>query len=184
MTPQLPTESMSAVMVTVLLVTAVAAFTDAKSGRIPNWLTFPAILLPPIVLGLFHGVNGLALSASGLLVCFIVPFVLFRARAMAGGDVKLFAAIGALVGPEVGLEAQFYSMAAAAIIALGLQAKNGKLLATLRNTLFVALNPVLPKKRRRTIAREQMDEIRLGVPIFIGTLTALVLRVPALLSET
>ncbi|HEY8428461.1 MAG TPA: hypothetical protein VIL20_08815, partial [Sandaracinaceae bacterium] len=104
--------------------------------------------------------------------------IIFYREGMAGGDVKLFAAIGALAGGldggvELGLSAQFLSLVAASIYAVGQLAWNGRLLASLGNALFIGLNPVLPRRWRRTIPRELMHRIRLGAAILLGTVIAL-----------
>lgn len=161
-----------------LLVTAIAAVTDWRTGHIPNWLTLPVIAVAPLVHGMLSGVEGFLLSAGGIVVCGAVPYLLFRRDAMAGGDVKLFAAIGAIVGLFVGIEAQFFAIVAAALFALGRLAWEGKLLRTLANSVFLGLNPVLPAKWRREITPELMNRIRLGAPIFVGTSIAVLLRSP------
>lgn len=67
-------------------VATAAGLLDARSGRIPNVLTVPA-LVAGIVLG----------TPWGLLAA--LPLVrLFARRHAAGGDVKLAAAMGALLG--------------------------------------------------------------------------------------
>ncbi|MEZ4254435.1 MAG: hypothetical protein R3A78_01775 [Polyangiales bacterium] len=38
-----------------VLATAVAAFTDSRTGHIPNWITFPPILLAPVANGVVLG---------------------------------------------------------------------------------------------------------------------------------
>jgi prepilin peptidase CpaA len=157
----------------VLGLAGIAAFTDVRRGEIPNWLTLPVLLLAPIVHGLISGVSGLLTSLLGLLVCSLVPLLVYYRRGMAGGDVKLFAAIGAVGGVYVGLEAQFLSLIAASIYAVGQLAWNGRLLASLGNSLFLGLNPILPRRWRRSIPHELMHRIRLGAAILLGTLIAL-----------
>ncbi len=162
----------------VLILACVAAFTDVRRGEIPNWLTLPALVIAPIAHGLIDGGHGLLGSLVGMLVCSIVPLIIFYREGMAGGDVKLFAAIGAVAGGlehgvELGLSAQFLSLIAASVYAVGQLAWNGRLLASLGNSLFLGLNPVLPRKWRRTIPRELMHRIRLGAAILLGSLIAL-----------
>lgn len=166
----------------VLLIAGIAAFTDVRKGEIPNWLTLPILLLAPIAHGLASGVSGLLDSVIGLLVCAIVPLILFYRGGMAAGDVKVFAAIGAVAGVYLGLEAQLLSMMAAAIYALGYLAWNGKLFASLGNSVFVGLNPVLPRRWRRTIPVELMHRIRLGAAIFLGSALVIVDKHPELWS--
>ena len=162
----------------VLVLACIAAFTDVRRGEIPNWLTLPVRVSGPIVHGMLGGGDGRLGSLVGVLVCSIVPLIIFYREGMAGGDVKLFAAIGALAGGldggvELGLSAQFLSLVAASIYAVGQLAWNGRLLASLGNALFIGLNPVLPRRWRRTIPRELMHRIRLGAAILLGTVIAL-----------
>ncbi len=164
-------------LVAALVLTALAAVFDARTGHIPNWLVLPPIVLAPLVWlaygGFWRGDRGsFAWSLLGMLLCALVPLILFRQRAIGAGDVKLFAAVGALVLPSVGVEAQFYSFCAGSLFALARLAWEGKLLRTLGNTFYLAINPVLPKKYRRPIARELMTKMRFAAAIFVGTLLA------------
>src|SRR5690606_15897634 len=142
---------------------------------IPNWLTLPPLILAPVAHvalgGPWAGLG--AIAAIGL--CGLVPYVLFRRGAAGGGDVKLFAAIGAITGLAIGLEAQMFTFMAAALISLGRLAWNGQLFRTMRNALFLGLNPILPKTWRREIVPELMTMVRLGAFAFVGTLVALAL---------
>jgi prepilin peptidase CpaA len=167
-------------LVACIVLTAVAAVFDARTGHIPNWITLPPLVLAPLVWlaygGLWRTDRGLTSNFIGSLVsmflCALVPLLLFRMKAIGAGDVKLFAAIGALVLMDTGIQALFYSFCAGALFALARLAWEGKLLRTLANTLFLAVNPMLPKKYRRPIARELMTKMRFAVAIFVGTLVA------------
>jgi prepilin peptidase CpaA len=164
-----------------IVVTAIAAFTDWKSGIIPNWLTGTGILAGPIVHGLSHGWEGLLGCLLAVVFCGAVPvFMLFRGG-MFGGDVKLFLAIASLAGWGVGIEAQLLAYTVAAVYALGRLAWDGALLRTLSNTVFIVVNPVLPHRLRRPIAPELLSTLRLGGPIFAGTTLAVVGRIQSLL---
>ena len=80
------------------LVIAAAAY-DVPFRRIPNWLTATGVLLGLAMnTFLYQGWPGLKMSLIGLAVSFGVYFVLYSLRAMGAGDVKLMAAIGAMVG--------------------------------------------------------------------------------------
>jgi len=160
------------IQVAVIALVGIAAFTDVRGGVIPNWLTLPPLVVAPIAHGLVDGVRGLLASVLGMLICALVPLLVFYRGGMHGGDVKLFAAIGAVGGLYLGLETQFLALVAASVYALGQLAWNGKLLSSLASSFFLGLNPVLPKRMRRTIAPELMHRIRLGAAILLGAAIA------------
>ena len=153
---------------------------ERKEGEIPNWLTLGSLALAPLVHlvvgfkvgGMRVGLEAAGISVLGALLCAIVPFLLFRVGAGGGGDLKLFAAIGAICRPVVGIEAQFYAFLAAALIAPARLAWEGKLGKVLGNSMWLALNPLLPEKKRREIKPETLTWFRLGPAIFAGTLAA------------
>ena len=72
---------------------AIAAFTDIRTRRIPNWLT-----LTGLVTGL--ATQNLRTAALGAALGFALYFPLFALRARGAGDVKLFTAVGSFLGPH------------------------------------------------------------------------------------
>jgi prepilin peptidase CpaA len=87
-----------------LLVAIVAAAWDLSSRRIPNWLTIGALAAGVVLRGLLNGAPGLAQAVVGAFAAGFPAVLLFRLRAMGGGDVKLLAACGALIGPAAGFQ--------------------------------------------------------------------------------
>ncbi len=161
-----------------ILVCAVAALVDWRTGHIPNWLTFGAVGVAPIAhvfLTLAHGghraeaASDGGLSVLGAVLAAIIPIGLFRASALGGGDVKLFAALGALLLPLGGLEAELWSFCAAATLAPVRLAWEGKLFQTVTNAAYIMANPFLPKARRRELDRENVSWFRMGPAILLGT---------------
>ena len=153
-----------------LCLTGTAAVTDARRGLIPNWLTLPALASFPLAQLTSAGPGGLRDACLGVVACSLVPLLLFRAGAMGGGDVKLFAAIGAWCGSSLGLELQLVSYCLAAVFALCVLAYRGALLATLLRALALLCGPLLPARLRATAQPEQPMQVRLGVAIFAATL--------------
>lgn len=159
-----------------LLISLIAAITDWRTGEIPNWLTLGPLAIAPLaqaaVAVVMAGakVAGLEFGASllGALLCGIAPALLVITGGGFAGDLKLLMAIGAILGPMKGLEAEMYSFLAACVFSLGRMAYEGKLLKTLSNTLFLAINPFLPKQRRRVLSPEMMSMIRFGPAAFVG----------------
>lgn len=153
-------------------ITAVAAFTDMRTGHIPNWLTLPFLVIAPLFHGLTGGASGLLGSLLAIAICGAVPVLMFWLEAMAGGDLKLFAAVAAIIGVDAGLEAEFLAFIVAGIYALGRLAWQGTLLRSLGNSVAIALNVFLPRRLRRRISPELLEPLRLGGAIFAGTLIA------------
>jgi prepilin peptidase CpaA len=160
-----------------LAITLVAAFTDARTGLIPNWLTLPTLALAPLVQLAVGGSHALVMSLVGCVVCGLVPLCLFRAGAMGGGDVKLLSGIGALAGPLAGLEVQLLAynvLVAFALIALALR---GELRAVLRRTWRLLVRGRSQRDPEATGAPEVLTTFRLGAPIFVAALTSAALEV-------
>lgn len=165
-----------------LALAAGAAFTDARTGHIPNALTLPPLVLAPFFYLVAFGPHLAAMSLVSALLCGFVPYLMFRRGAAGGGDVKLLAAVGAIAGASFGIETQLFGFALAVFASLLLLAYQGRLLATLSNALFLGINPILPKRYRRIPTHENMSTVRMGIPFFIGALLAAWLRAGSLVS--
>ena len=161
-----------------LVITACAAFTDLRTGQIPNWITLPPLLAAPLVYLLAGGPEALLSSAFGALVCAAVPALVFfvSPAGMGGGDVKLLAAIGALAGAYVGIEIELYSFLAISAYALLVLAWRGQLRSALRNSVLTFLNLFLPRERCWPIVTESMTTLRLGGAILVASLYCLTLQ--------
>lgn len=173
-----PTTSILLTHVLLGLVVGVAAIIDARTGRIPNRLTFPALLLGPVFWLIAFGKFGLAESLAGILLCGVPPLLAFRAGGMPGGDLKLFAAIGGLVGPVMGIEIEFFSMFAAGLFGVCLLAFRGRLRETFGQAYVRLMNRMLPKKWHREEREIERMTIRIGPFAFVGSLIAIVQRLP------
>lgn len=156
-----------------LALTSIAAFTDARSGVIPNWLTLPSLLIAPLVQFRFAGPGAFAFALAAIVGCGIVPLLLFGMRAIGGGDVKLFAAIGAIVGTDLGLQVQLASYVLLAFCGLCVLAYRGQLLATLGRALLLLMAPLRTKAKRALPPDHALVSMRLGPAIF-GAALALV----------
>lgn len=175
--------ALQAFLLAAVVISAIGAATDLRSGEIPNWLTLGPLALAPLVhlgvtaarSGLREGLEAAGFSVLGAVVCALVPYVLFVKGGMFGGDVKLLAALGAICRPLLGIEAEFYAFIAAAVLAMAKMTWDGKLLRVLGNTARLAFNPFLPEAKRRPIENEMMTLMRFGPAIFLGMLaTALI----------
>jgi prepilin peptidase CpaA len=159
-----------------LLIALIAGLTDLRCGLIPNWLTFPALLVAPLMAAAADGWRGAIGALLGIVVCGSVPLIFHHLGAMGGGDVKLFAALGALGGPSIGLEIELLALSCAFFWGLIVLAFRGDLLRSLATSGRLALNAFVPESRRRPIAPEQLTTLRLGAAMFAGTLIAVLGR--------
>ncbi|MFI5298022.1 MAG: prepilin peptidase [Polyangiales bacterium] len=166
-------------MAIALAATAIGAVTDLRTGHIPNWLTLSGIALGLGSNAALHAREGargaftaFGFSLLGMLTCASIPLVLWLAdeNSILPGDIKMIAAVGALLRTLVGLEATFYAFIAAMIFAGARMAWEGKLLKTLGNSLTLVVNPLRPKDKRRTIEPAMMTSMRFGPFIFAGVL--------------
>ncbi|WP_202078145.1 A24 family peptidase [Caldalkalibacillus salinus] len=99
-----------------LLVICIAFYTDIRTNKIPNALTIGAVLAGGLFHLLSHGVSGLILATSGLLIGGGIFFILYLIGGVGAGDVKLFAGIGALGGIDFVLYCAMYSILYAAFV--------------------------------------------------------------------
>lgn len=158
-----------------ILATGVAAVIDARRGIIPNTITLPLLGTALVAHGLFFGAHGLVFAVLGAGLCGIVPFVMFQKGAMGGGDVKMFTALGALLGPHAGLEAMFLSLLVGTIYGCARLAFRGELLATLGRSLRLVAG-TFSRRLRGTTPAGVAATMPLGPAIFVGTVLAAFLR--------
>ena len=100
--------------------TGLAAVIDLRTRRIPNALTAALAVIGIGIAAAKLGPIGLggALLGCALGLAFMLPGHLFGATG--AGDVKLFAAAGALLGPATTVQAFLYTAIIGGILAIGL----------------------------------------------------------------
>jgi prepilin peptidase CpaA len=167
-----------------VLVALVAAVADLRSGRIPNVLTVSTSLMGLTWHTVAHGLAGAVESLVALAVCIAVPGIVYRAsqgNAIGGGDIKLFAALGALLGPMHGLEVELSAFLLIGVYALFSLAFRGQLGRTLIRALWVTVGLFLPRQRQKL--RDDgvgMVSMRMGPAIALAVVTVLCLPYLAL----
>lgn len=96
----------------------VVCYYDVKQSRIPNWLNVSGALAGLLYHLIVNHIDGLINSVFGLLAGGIIMLILYVFKAIGAGDVKLFAAVGAICGVLFTLYAVMYSIIFAGIIGL------------------------------------------------------------------
>ena len=118
-------------------VAVVSAITDVRERRIPNRITYPAMIAGLGLQAAVYGWLGLLLGLEGGLLFGVTFFLFYMVRAMGAGDVKLAFALGCIVGPTNSLRVMFATAMAGAALALIVMIATGRVLQTLRSTLSV-----------------------------------------------
>jgi len=80
----------------VIIAAGIAAWTDLKTGEIPNWLNYPLIALGVLFNLVFFDAWALGIGAA----IFAIGYLLYYSGKIGGGDVKLFSGL-ALVMPFI-----------------------------------------------------------------------------------
>ncbi len=126
------------IRVLLVLLVAVAGIYDLRYRRIPNWLTVSGVVLGVGMNTFLYEMPGLKFSLWGFGVALAVYLPLYAIRAMGAGDVKLMAAVGALVGGPWNWLAVFAITAIlGGVVAVLLVATKGRVRNTLGNILYM-----------------------------------------------
>jgi len=125
---------------TATVAASLAAVVDLRHRRIPNWLT-ASVLIAGIALNIWRGgMAGGALALAGALLGLAILLPFYAIRAMGAGDVKLLAALGAVLGPQMLVSVAVYAALAGGVISMLMLAHDGRLWFVLRQ-IFVEHRP-------------------------------------------
>lgn len=130
--------------VILVLLLLIAGFSDVKDKKVPNKLTFPIILLGFILNIMINGFNGIVISVLGFLLGLVIFFIPFAFGLMGGGDVKLMAAIGALMGWKFTLVSAAFSAVSGIVVVVGYLIYKGRLF-TYFKPYFVGMGRLILK---------------------------------------
>lgn len=97
---------------------AAASVIDIERRSIPNYLTGTLFTVGLCVNADHDGWTGLYGSALGTVVALAIVWLFYRHRWLGGGDVKLFAAIGAVTGPLEPFTIAVYSLAVSSAVTI------------------------------------------------------------------
>jgi prepilin peptidase CpaA len=168
------THKMSAAPVQIALFLPLAifiAYYDVRYRRIPNAFVLATFLSGLAMNTILGGLPGTFASLVGFGIGFVLMFLLHVFGAMGAGDVKLFAAVGAVTGAHLILPTFIVVVLTGGVLALVSILRTGAVLTTMHRVLqiFVGLLPgwemprfAVPTDRRKTIPY--------GVAITIGSI--------------
>ena len=115
-----------------------AAAIDLRTRRVPNVLTAGIALVGLAIAAMGLGRVGIWLALAGCLVGLALMLPGYLIGAMGGGDVKLLAAVGTLLGPGATLRAFVASAIAGGLIAVVVAWRRGRLTATVTGAAALA----------------------------------------------
>jgi len=164
-------EAMNPLIIILPPLFVIAVYTETKSHRIPNWLTGSAIVCAVLGAVLVGGLGGGKSALLGMLVGggVFLPFCLMGS--VGGGDLKLMASVGAVVGYPVVWWALYYTCLAGGALALLYMIWTGQLVRG-----FTKLFRLLIGKRRESgRGLKKALTVPYGVAIAIGTMWAILL---------
>jgi len=146
-------------------------YTDVRYRRIPNKLVLVTLLVGLGVNTIFGGSHGLLLSLGGFALAFALMFFFHVFGTMGAGDVKLFAAIGAINGLPLVLPTLLVVALTGGVLAVGKMIYSRRVGATMFGVcqFFYGLLPgqTVP---RFAIPADRSYTLPYAVPICFGSL--------------
>jgi Flp pilus assembly protein protease CpaA len=120
-----------------------AAIVDLRQRRIPNWLTF-SLMLGGLCLATagISPAGSFSHSAAGLGLGFGLALILYLLGAWGAGDLKLFAGVGAWIGPLPLLFVFALAAIGGMIVALWVSARHGKLGKLLNDSALITVSAI------------------------------------------
>lgn len=156
-------------LVLVLVIAAVAAYTDVRTRRIPNALP-AALLAAGITLHAMHGWQSAAISIGLFVGVFAFGTFLFSYKLIGGGDVKLIAASAAALGWPDTAAFLLYTMLAGGLLGVALSLAHGRLRAVCGNVKTIVF-PMLSGVRPAPLSSSAVGTMPYGLAIFAGAAT-------------
>jgi prepilin peptidase CpaA len=141
-----------------LVAVLVATVTDLRWRRIPNWLTVSTLVLGFALNALIAypaPVEGVWLAAKGFAFAFALNLVMYMLHMTGAGDVKLLAAVGAMVGCSDFVGIFLLTAMIGGVLAIILMTIKGRVRQTLWNLCFMVSE--LVKFHAPHLTREQLD---------------------------
>lgn len=159
-----------------LVLLLMAAVSDWRFYRIPNWLTFGGMVFA-LVYGTFAArtpAAGATHALGGLATGFAIMLPFYVLGIMGAGDVKLMAMVGAFLGPQQTLVAILFTCIAGGVAAIAFaihRRRLGHMLANVRDAAqgIVVSGIVGIRPSGAVDARQSIGKLPYGICICAGT---------------
>jgi prepilin peptidase CpaA len=152
-------------------VAVLITYYDVRYRRIPNAFVLATLAGGLAINTIFGGLNGLYQSVGGFALAFVLMFMLHIFGAMGAGDVKLFAAIGAVTGAALVLPTFLVVILTGGLLAFVSIIRAGVFMTTMHRVLQILVG-LLPgwEMPRFTVPSDRRHTIPYGVAITIGSI--------------
>ncbi len=150
-----------------------AAATDLRSRRIPNWLTVPGLLIGVAANTALGGWSGLKASLLGATVglTLLLPFVLLRS--LGAGDWKLAGALGAFTGPSLLIDLLLGSVLVAGVMAMALVIYKRRTRETVRNIGHILVSLVTFRLPGERVSLDNPESLKVPYGVALAFTVAL-----------
>jgi prepilin peptidase CpaA len=152
----------------------VIAYYDVRYRRIPNAFVLAAFSGGVLMNAILGGLQGVYSSITGCALAFFLMFMFHIFGAMGAGDVKLFAAIGAVIGAPLVVPTFLVVVLTGGLLAVVSIIRAGILITTMQRVLqiFVGMLPgwQMPKF---TVPLDRKHTIPYGVAITMGSIISI-----------
>ena len=151
----------------------IIAYMDVRYRRIPNKLVLVTLIGGLTLNTVFGGTHGLLVSLTGSALAFMLMFFLHAFGTMGAGDVKLFAAIGAVFGSSLVLPTLVVVALTGGVLALCQMIYSRRVGITMFG-VFQFFYGLLPGQRvpRFEVPTDRSYTLPYAVPICFGSLIA------------
>jgi len=168
---------MSETVVTIALLLPLAViitYYDVRYRRIPNAFVLATLAAGVAMNGIFGGLPGIAASFMGCVLGFVLMFMLHIFGAMGAGDVKLFAAIGAVTGAALVVPTFLVVILTGGLLAVVSIVRAGAVMPTMHRVLQIFMG-MLPgwQMPKFAVPTDRKHTIPYGVAITMGSIISM-----------
>jgi prepilin peptidase CpaA len=167
------------IVVTVLAFITLCITLDLRTRRIPNQISGPAMLAGLLLNGVYFGAPGLIASVSGFVLTIAALLWAFALGGIGGGDVKMMAAVGALLGPRLALSSLALGVLLGGMIMIVHLFRKGRLhekLVAIRTMITASVLTRSAEPLKVSAADPGAISLPYSVPLGLGTIGMLALQ--------
>ena len=152
----------------------IITYYDVRYRRIPNAFVLATLAAGVAINAIFAGFPGVVASLAGCALAFVLMFMLHVFGAMGAGDVKLFAAIGAVTGASLVLPTFIVVILTGGLLAVVSVIRAGILMTTTHRVLQILVG-MLPgwQMPQFAVPTDRKHTIPYGVAITMGSIISI-----------